>query len=50
MTSITLIWCIYCYLSTDFTHSVVVSIFDFKQVNTGSVAKLENGIYFGPGF
>ena len=39
-TSMTLIWCLYCYLSTDFTHLVGVSIGDFKQVNAGLVDEL----------
>ena len=29
----TLFWCFYCYLSTDFTHYFGVSIIEFEQVN-----------------
>ena len=34
MTSMTLLWCLYCQLLTDFTHCSTVSMFDFEQVNT----------------
>ena len=49
MMSMTLIWCLYCWLTTDLTHSSGISIGDFEQVNAGSVDELSNGIYFGPG-
>ena len=29
-----LLWCLYCYVLTDFTHCSEVSIVDFEQVNT----------------
>ena len=37
---LTLIWCLYCQLSADFTHSSGYSIGDFEQVNAGSVDEL----------
>ena len=32
--SVTLLWCLYRYIRTDFTHYSGVSIVEFKQVNT----------------
>ena len=48
MTSMTLFWCLYCYLSTDLAHSSSVSVSGFDRVNDGSVDELQNGIYFEP--
>ena len=39
-TSMTFVWCLYCYFSTDFAHSSSVSITDFDRVNDGSVDEL----------
>ena len=40
MTSMTLFWCLYCWLSTDLAHSSGVSVSDFDRVNDGSVDEL----------
>ena len=32
----TSLWCLYCYLCTDFTHCSGDSIVDFEQVNASS--------------
>ena len=40
MTSLTLLWCLYCELSTDLAHSSGVSVGYFDCVNAGSVDKL----------
>ena len=40
MTSITLFWCHYCYLSTGLAHSSGVSLSDFDRVDAGSVDEL----------
>ena len=39
-TSLTLFWCLYCWLQRDFTGCFDVCIVDFKQVNAAWVVKI----------
>ena len=43
-----LIWCLYFWLSIDFTQSSDASIGDFELVSVDSVDEMKNGTYFGP--